>query len=70
MIGPGLAATTPRFTHDSIEEHFFMTEISLSQQTCPIGKKNDPKDMGRHSLVSEPRFINTWSGIFDTRNIA
>ena len=41
------------------------TDLSSSQK-----KKNDPWDMGRHSLVSKPRFINTKSGIFDTSNIA
>ena len=55
MIGPGLAATTPRFTYDSTEERSVVTEISLSQQNCPIAKKkkkNDPQEMGRHGLVS------------------
>ena len=54
VIEPGLAATTPRFTHDSTGERSVMTETSLSQQNCPIAKKkkNDPKEMGRHGLVS------------------
>ena len=41
------------------------TEISLSRQTCPIEKKNDPRDLGHHKNGGKfpPLLINPFKGI-------
>ena len=41
------------------QRYYVATEISLSRETWYNEKKKDPRDMRRHSMVSEPRFINT-----------
>ena len=41
-------------THDMRYRDSIITELTNSKK-----KKNDPWDLGRHSLVSKPRYTNT-----------
>ena len=34
---------------------------TLSRQTCPVAKKNDPLDLGRHTKAITPIFYNIQS---------
>ena len=57
------ARQTRPSTHDKVgrtgQRYSIVIEISLSRQTSSSGKKKKPLGLGHHSMVSEPRFINT-----------